>query len=173
MQEPAPQTAATIGDRTAPAVPLLLQVSLFGPLRAVFAGQEVRIRSRKARALLGYLLLTEGGEETRERLVGLLWSEAGEEKARASLRQVADELREALEAAGCAALRAGRLHVSLDPVASLADARDVLGAAERGIGHPLLLATPRLSEALLQGLDDLDPAFRGWLMVTGRATTTG
>ena len=101
MQEPAPQTAATIGDRTAPAVPLLLQVSLFGPLRAVFAGQEVRIRSRKARALLGYLLLTEGGEETRERLVGLLWSRSDEEKARASLRQVVHELREALEAAGC------------------------------------------------------------------------
>ena len=146
--------------------PATLLVSVFGPVRAVMAGKELRLRSRKARALLGYLLLTDGGEESRERLVGLLWSEAGEAKARASLRQVVHELREALEAVGCHALRAGRLSVSLHGTAIAADSRDVLQVAERGAVHPSLLATPRLSEALLQGLEDLDPAFRGWLLVT-------
>ncbi|SDB67074.1 BTAD domain-containing putative transcriptional regulator [Belnapia rosea] len=163
------QQAITTGGRAAQAAPALLQASLFGPLRATFAGQELRLRSRKARALLGYLLMTEGGEESRERLVGLLWSETGEDKARASLRQVVHELREAMETAGCDALRAGRLTICLDLSATQPDARDVLRAAERGIAHPLLLSTPRLSEALLQGLDDLDPAYRGWLSVTRQA----
>ncbi|MFC7689444.1 hypothetical protein ACFQY5_07200 [Paeniroseomonas aquatica] len=101
--------------------PATLLVSVFGPVRAVMAVKELRLRSRKARALLGYLLLTDGGEESRERLVGLLWSEAGEAKARASLRQVVHELREALEAVGCHALRAGRLSVSLHGTAIAAD----------------------------------------------------
>jgi DNA-binding SARP family transcriptional activator/TolB-like protein len=164
--EESPQQAITSEGRVAQVAPGLLHASLFGPLRANFAGQELRLRSRKARALLGYLLLSEGGEESRERLVGLLWSETGEEKARASLRQVVHELREAMEAAGCNVLRAGRLTVTLDLASVRPDAREVLHAAERGIAHPLLLSTPRLSEALLQGLDDLDPAFRGWLSVT-------
>ncbi len=168
MEQP-PQQAITLEGRAAQVAPGLLHASLFGPLRASFAGQELRLRSRKARALLGYLLLSEGGEESRERLVGLLWSETGEEKARASLRQVVHELREAMEAAGCNALRAGRLTVCLDLALARPDARDVLHSAERGIAHPLLLSTPRLSEALLQGLDDLDPAFRGWLSVTRQA----
>lgn len=139
---------------------------MFGPMQAIHAGQEVRLRSRKARALLGYLLLTESGEETRERLVGLLWSETGEERARASLRQVVHELRESLDAAGCAGLRAGRLNIAFDMAAAMPDAREVLRAAERGVAHPLLFGTQRLSEALMQGLDDLDPAFRSWLLVT-------
>ena len=38
--------------------PAPLQASLFGPLRATCSGRELRLRSRKARALLGYLLLS-------------------------------------------------------------------------------------------------------------------
>ena len=167
--EESPQQATTSEGRAAPVAPAPLQASLFGPLRATCSGRELRLRSRKARALLDYLLLSGSGEESRERLVGLLWSETGEDRARASLRQVVHELREAMEAAGCSALRAGRLAISLDLSLTRPDARDVLQAAERGIAHPLLLSTPRLSEALLQGLDDLDPAFRGWLTVTRQA----
>ncbi|MDB5373185.1 MAG: hypothetical protein JWP04_1827 [Belnapia sp.] len=166
MEQPASLIAAIVESRGTPTVATRLQVSMFGPMQAIHAGREVRLRSRKARALLGYLLLAEGGEETRERLVGLLWSETGEDKARASLRQVVHELREALEAVGSTALRAGRLNIALDMAAIVPEAREVLRAAERGVAHPLLLGTQRLSEALLQGLDDLDPAFRGWLLVT-------
>ena len=139
-------------------------VSLLGPVRLTLAGQDARLRSRKARALLAYLLLSGQGLETRERLVGLLWSEAGEVQARASLRQALHELRESLEAVGCDALRGDRLSVSFAAGATT-DVEEVLSAAEAGLPHPLL-ATPRLGERLLEGLDDLDPAFRGWLQVT-------
>jgi len=64
----------------------LLAVSVLGHFRANCFGAPVRLRSRKAAAVLAYLAIEEGGTETRERLVGLLWSESEEPKARASLR---------------------------------------------------------------------------------------
>src|SRR6187551_3282881 len=63
-------------------------------------GRDVILRNCKARALIAYLLLARGMRETRERLIGLLWSETEEVKARASLRQLVHLLRENLEEAG-------------------------------------------------------------------------
>src|SRR4029453_11858447 len=54
------------------------------------------------------------GEETRERLVGLLWSETEEEKARASLRQSLHEIREAFNAEGFDGLRTDKVAIGLD-----------------------------------------------------------
>ncbi|WP_343897914.1 BTAD domain-containing putative transcriptional regulator [Craurococcus roseus] len=119
--------------------------------------------------MLAYLALEEAGAATRERLVGLLWSEAEEEKARASLRQVVHELREALQAAGFSSLQAGRATLGLDAHGTILDAREVLRQAEAGTVHPLLLDVPHLDEMLLIGLEDLDPAFRVWLMARRQA----
>ena len=60
-------------------------------------GRAIELRTRKAGAVLSYLALSEAKQESRERLVGLLWSRSDEEKARASLRQVVRELRSTLE----------------------------------------------------------------------------
>jgi DNA-binding SARP family transcriptional activator len=129
----------------------------------------VRLRRRKAKAVLGYLLLSESGEESRERLVGLLWSESEEEKARASLRQVLHELREVLEGAGFAGFRADKLTLALPPAVTETDVRSLCQAVAAGETPPLLLDTPDLPETLLQGLDDLDPAFRVWLLAARQA----
>ena len=56
-------------------------------------GMDAGLDPEKARAALAYIALSEGRRETRERLVGLLWSESGEDKARASLRQTLRDLR--------------------------------------------------------------------------------
>lgn len=141
-----------------------LSLDVLGSMRVTCEGREVRIRGRKARAILAYLAIEEACEETRERLVGLLWSETGEDKARASLRQVVHELREALQEAGYAELRAERMSLSLLRGSVSLDLRDVQHAAENGMVHPMLLDVPQLSETLLQGLDDLDPAFRVWVL---------
>ncbi len=61
-------------------------------MRAAADGRDIKLRKRKARALLAYLALTDGCQETRERLVGLLWSDSEEDKARSSLRQILHEL---------------------------------------------------------------------------------
>src|ERR1051325_1035595 len=81
-----------------------VHLTLFGKVAAHFDGREIVFATRKARALLGYLALSEGVEETRERLIGALGSEAGEERARASLRQALYEFRTALEPFGLDAI---------------------------------------------------------------------
>ncbi|MGD9881650.1 MAG: BTAD domain-containing putative transcriptional regulator [Reyranella sp.] len=143
-----------------------LSMSLLGGFRLDRAGQELRLRNRKARAVLGCLALSATGEETRERLVGLLWSESSEEKARASLRQVVHELRGVLPAD---VLAAERLSLVLDRDAFDVDVEQVKSALGQGEVHPALLAQTRPTEALLEGLEDLDPAFNVWLLARRQA----
>jgi DNA-binding SARP family transcriptional activator/TolB-like protein len=142
----------------------MLDISVLGMLRASIRGHELRLKSRKSGAVLAYLALSEAGQETRERLVGLLWSETGEEKARASLRQIVHELRASLAAAGFDGFEATRLDLKLPPARVSVDLWDVIRAAVRHDVHPLILDTPRTAETLLKDLDDIDPAFRVWLL---------
>jgi len=141
-----------------------LSVSLVGRLTLRFKGRLVELRTQKAGAVLSYLALTETKHESRERLVGLLWSRSDEEKARASLRQVVRELRTAFEDAGCGGFVAGRLSIHLDAEKVEVDVETIIRAAEEGKVHPLLLNTPRLDERILEGMDDLDPSFRVWVL---------
>src|ERR1700710_708010 len=106
-----------LAEREPEAVPKTaarISVSLVGRLTIRFNGRPVELRTQKAGAVLSYLALTEAKHESRERLVGLLWSRSDEEKARGSLRQVVRELRSAFEAAGYGVFVAGRLSVHLD-----------------------------------------------------------
>src|SRR5260370_33665386 len=105
-----------------------LSVSLVGRFGLRFNGRPVELRTRKAAAVLGYLALSETKQESRERLVGLLWSRSDEEKARASLRQVVRELRSVLEDAGYGGF--------------VAWGRSVARAAPRGGGAAADGATP-------------------------------
>jgi DNA-binding SARP family transcriptional activator len=141
----------------------LLQLSLFGPLSLRCGGRELRIKSLKLQAILGYIALSEHMLETRERLVGLLWSESGEAQARAVLRQVIRELREILTGAGCDGFRINQHDLGFEQGAVEADVWAVVQAAEAGDVHPLLLERPGLTDELLAGLEDLDPSFKVWL----------
>ena len=114
--------------------------------------------------MLGYLALSETKQESRERLVGLFWSRSDEEKARASLRQVVKELRSVLDEAGFAGFTAGRLSIGIDVAQVEVDVESILQLAEGALIHPLLLNTRRLDERLLEGMDDLDPSFRVWIL---------
>ncbi|MEA2730628.1 MAG: hypothetical protein QOF70_5103, partial [Acetobacteraceae bacterium] len=84
-------------------VEMVLRMRLFGPTSFTIGDRELRFKSLKLRAALGYIALSEGRTETRERLVGLLWSESGEDHARASLRQNIRELRVATQGTNYAA----------------------------------------------------------------------
>ena len=96
MEGTAGGSAARLAEAAPDGAPRLA-VSLVGRLSIRFQGRPVELRTRKAAAVLGYLALSETKQESRERLVGLLWSRSDEEKARASLRQVIRELRTVLE----------------------------------------------------------------------------
>ena len=70
------------------------QLDVLGALRLCRAdGAEVRVASRKARALLGYLALRPLEAQSRDRLAALLWEDVDTEQARASLRQALAGLR--------------------------------------------------------------------------------
>lgn len=144
--------------------PAHVQLTLFGKVAACIDGREIAFSTRKARALLGYLALSDAAEETRERLIGLLWSETEEERARASLRQALYEMRVALEAAGLDVLSATKVAVSLDRARTEVDAWAVLAEAKEGRAHPLLLETERLADTLLGEFETIDSAFRVWLL---------
>lgn len=141
-----------------------LSVTLVGRFGLRLDGRPIELRTRKAAAVLGYLALSESKHESRERLVGLLWSRSDEEKARASLRQVVRELRSVLEEAGFGGFVAERLMVGIDTGQVEVDIESVLQQAENGQVHPLLLDAPALDERLLEGMDDLDPSFRVWVL---------
>ena len=148
----------------APGTAVRLSVSLVGRPSIMFGGRLVELRTQKASAVLSYLALTEAKQESRERLVGLLWSRSEEEKARASLRQVVRELRTAFEDAGYEGFSAGRLSIHLDAEKLEVDIESIIRLAESGNVHPLLLNTPDLGERILEGMDDLDPSFRIWVL---------
>jgi len=150
------------------AAPLLL-VSVLGGASVLFDGREVRLRNRKARAMLAYLALGETGEEQRERLAGMFWSEASEEKARATLRQAVHEVREAMDAVGCPCLISTRMTVGLRTGSYRVDLHEVLAAVAARQAPDALLRQARVAETLLEGFDDLDPSFHGW--VTARRQT--
>nr|WP_294513660.1 BTAD domain-containing putative transcriptional regulator [uncultured Rhodopila sp.] len=137
-------------------------ISVLGPMRAAANGRDIKLRKRKARALLAYLALTDGCQETRERLVGLLWSDSEEGKARSSLRQVLHELTEDLQDAGYTGMTRDRMRVVLDPASLEVDCRDILDMARAGAIHRRLIDEKLVSEAFLRDLDDIDPAFAVW-----------
>jgi DNA-binding SARP family transcriptional activator/tetratricopeptide (TPR) repeat protein len=149
---------------TAPDSAPRLSITLVGRLALRLNGRAVELRTRKAAAVLGYLALSETKRESRERLVGLLWSRSDEEKARASLRQVVRELRQILDDVGYAGFSAERLSIGFDLDRVEVDIESILQLAETARVHPLLLNTQRLDEHLLEGVDDLDPSFRVWIL---------
>src|SRR5665213_1894445 len=158
------QGLAAAETATVPGSAARLAVSLVGRPSIIFDGRLVELRTQKARAVLSYLALTEAKHESRERMVGLLWSRSDEEKARASLRQVVRELRSAFEDVGYSGFVAERLSVHLDPDKVEVDIESVIRQAESGNVHPLLFNIPRLGERILEGMDDLDPSFRIWVL---------
>lgn len=141
----------------------MLRLSLLGPVVLRSGDREVRIKSLKLRAMLGYIALSESLVETRERLVGLLWSESGEVQARAVLRQVIREMRDVFADAGGGLLVTSR-EVGLEREAVEVDVWALIQAVERGEVPPLLLERQRLADDLLVGLEDLDPSFRAWAL---------
>ena len=141
----------------------VLSVCILGPVRATVGRRPVRLRSRKCQAVLACLALKPSKCETREHLVGLLWSESDEARARASLRQILHELFESLSDAGYHGLTRERLQVGLAGNAGGLDYHAALALAAEGQAHPSLLDAALPAETLLQDLDDIDPAFRAWL----------
>ena len=141
------------------------QLKLFGTVAASFGDKNLALSNRKCWALLGYLALSDAAEQTRDRLIGVLWSEATEDRARASLRQALYEIRAAFEAAGSDILSTSKVSVALDRERLATDVGQIVAEAKDGGVHPLLLETDRITDTLLADFETVDPEFRSWLIV--------
>jgi DNA-binding SARP family transcriptional activator/TolB-like protein len=151
------------GSPEAPASGQLI-VRLLGDFAAEFGGRKILLGTRKAKALIAYLALSDNAQDTRERLVGLLWSESDEERARASLRQAVHDIRLAFDHLGFAGFRIDKQTLSLIRDQRACDVDEVLTAVTQGVVHPRLLETQRITDTLLHDLDNIDPAFQVWVL---------
>ena len=146
-----------------PAASPLLSMSVLGGMSVNCAGHEIKLRSRKTQGLLAFLAI-EATPCSRDQLVGQFWSDVPESNARVSLRQTLYQLKRELADRGYKGLTAEKLTVEVDRRTLQLDMHAVLQAAEvEHRAHPMLLSTPRLSETLLAGYEDLDPSFQDWL----------
>lgn len=141
-----------------------LSIHLLGKFSLHVGNHDIELLSRKTKALLGYLALTETQEESRERLIGLFWSEVPEERARASLRQALHEIRNALTPTGFDGFRTDKLAVGLDRSRTRVDLIDALKDAMGGSPHPLLLKQQDLIDGILGEVESSDPAFQTWVL---------
>jgi len=127
------------------------------------AGAEIRIASRKGRALLAYLALRPGESHSRDRLATLLWEDADEELARTSLRQALAALRKSLPADVHKALLADTESVGIDPAIVRSDLHAFRRALTAGTRTSLQEAMSHYRGDLLDGFDARSTAFDEWL----------
>ena len=122
------------------------------------AGTSALPKMRKSRAVLAILALRAPLPVSRGQLTALLWSRRDPQQARASLRQSAHELQDALGADARALLQADRTHLRLRAEGLWIDA----GVLRDGT-VPLAEAASLYRPTLLEDLRGLDPAFDRWL----------
>ena len=73
----------------------MLEVRLIGKFDIQYDGKSVTISSRSAQSLFAYLILNAGTSYRREKLAGMFWPDASEEKARSYLRHELWRIRKA------------------------------------------------------------------------------
>jgi DNA-binding SARP family transcriptional activator len=139
-------------------------IRLFGPFAVIAAdGRELTPRGRKACAVLSYAVLCAPKSVRRERLIGLLWGDRGEEQARASLRQALHELRP-LSNGKAPLLLVDRANIRIDPSRFESDLEELrlLAASGDADGVASLLDDSR--DELLLGLLGVTTEFDEWLL---------
>lgn len=145
------------------ALSLSASIVTAGAMRLLINGVETPLSSRKALAILLYLALQPTRSESRERIATLLWSDSGDEHARAALRQTLRRLKADL--AGVEDLiDADRSMLRLlAPI--LVDIVEAGEQARRG-EPPAMLARDDVDlSRMFSDLEDLDPDFNLWIAV--------
>lgn len=144
--------------------PDLIRVSLLGGFLIEAPNGAGNLPSRKAQAILAYLMLLPSQKATRESIAGLLWSGATEDLARASLRQALRRLNQYFDSVGIVGIDATRSEVRLNKRMFETDLWDVLRIDADAPVHPILLQRSDISSSLLLGFEDLDEAFNSWVL---------
>ena len=141
-----------------------LNLQLLGRFRATTgSGSEITIQSKKGRALLAILAVSQSGGMSREKLAALLWSDRGEEQARSSLRQTLTILRKELAVAGQDLIVADDLRVELAGQGLEVDAVKIVELSRASDASSLRQAVELHKGEFLADVSVNDPAFEEWL----------
>jgi PAS domain S-box-containing protein len=135
------------------------ELRLLGGFAVSARGRSMALRTRKDRALIAYLALSEGRRHNRSRLAELLWSDVAGDP-RQSLRQSLMGISQA-----GIVLDARRDDVRLDPAAVSIDALEVRRLLESDAIAQLEKAISLYTGPLLEDLGPIAPAFDDWLTV--------
>lgn len=137
----------------------MLEVRLFGTFEVRCDGQPVMISSRPAQSLFAFLILNAGTSYRREKLAGMFWPDATEQKARAYLRYELWRIRKAFHPSASESLIADDISISFD--ASVDYWLDVAAFTRVRAGESI----KELTEALSLVHGEFLPAFyEEWVM---------
>lgn len=138
-------------------------ISLFGGFAiAAPNGLPVTISSKKAQGLIAYLALAPGCSATRDKLVGVLWSDRDDEHARNSLRQVLTGLRRDLAPIGFDILVTERDQLALNAYRISVDVKEFEDQAGSATAVELEAAIRLYRGGLLDGVFAKDDVFEQW-----------
>jgi TolB-like protein/DNA-binding SARP family transcriptional activator/Tfp pilus assembly protein PilF len=144
----------------------LLQLKLLGGFTACSSsGAAVHVRGKKNQALLAYLAVNAGKGLTREKAIGLLWSDRDDNHARSSLRQALFGLRRDLAAILPAPLDFIGETITVNARVVSTDVARFERLAASGSAAELRLATTTYEGDFLDGFTVQDLAFEEWLTV--------
>jgi DNA-binding SARP family transcriptional activator/DNA-binding Lrp family transcriptional regulator len=140
-----------------------LHLTLLGGFQLRVDQRTIPVTTKKAQALLAYLALRPDRPHSRDTLVGLLWGDASEERARHNLRQTMFRLRQAFARARNAGLVARGDTIALDTAAVSVDALEFQRLLGGGTAPGLEAALALYQGALLEGMHVAEPSFEEWL----------
>ncbi|WP_051310533.1 BTAD domain-containing putative transcriptional regulator [Bradyrhizobium sp. Cp5.3] len=126
-------------------------------------GEPVPLSTKKAGALLAYLVLHPGQAQARPKLAALLWGDRTEAQARDSLRQALSLLRKALSHIDSRALVAHEDAIGFEPTALTSDVVAFCDLAARQDVGNLEQASALYGGELLDGFEVPAPEFESWM----------
>lgn len=128
-------------------------------------GHPIAVKTRKALAILTFLLRAPGETIPREVLADVFWSESPREKATQSLRQALMQLRKLEDLAGAAFLETDNMHVSVKGEVFDWDLLKLESLIKRGGVEDFEDATGLWKGEFLAGFETLDREFNNWLLI--------
>lgn len=128
--------------------------------------RQLPLRSRTARALIGYLALSRRFSESPDRLAMLLFPGRGPEQARRALSQSMRAARTALQTVAPHALERTGDTINLQENSAEIDLHRLYENLSTGEIDDMLVDRPDWPDAILFGLDNVSTLFRSWLQVT-------
>nr|WP_280115508.1 BTAD domain-containing putative transcriptional regulator [Roseibium hamelinense] len=128
-------------------------------------GKPIPVKTRKAFAILVFILRAPARTVTRDLLADTFWSGAEREKAVQSLRQALRQIRVALEPAGADVLVTRSGTTSIQDIALSFDLEEIERCVGRGAAEDYDMAAELWLGEFLYGFEGIDSQFDAWLLV--------